>query len=144
VDPVQYHAQVSHWIWVDPAHEVVTPTLELSFGLITIGLPDDSREADGRAAERRLRELRTRVKAARAAISATPRAEEVLQRDWVKAARAVVSTTPGLAETLAGDWQKAARFCARFGVTETCFRNGIPSGGDYEGSKPGLYDIGSL
>jgi len=42
---------------------------------ITSGLPDDSREADERVAERRLRELRGRVKAARAAISATPGAE---------------------------------------------------------------------
>jgi hypothetical protein len=63
---------------------------------ITSGLPDDSREADERAAERALRDLRGRV----------------------KAARAVVSMTPVLAETLQRDWQRAARFYARFGITE--------------------------
>jgi hypothetical protein len=67
-------------------------------------LPDDPRKADERAAERRLRDLRGRVKAARAAISTTPGAEGVLQRDWVK----------------------AARFYARFGITEAQFRQGAP------------------
>jgi hypothetical protein len=70
----------------------------------TSGLPDDSREADERAAARALRDLRSRV----------------------KAARAVVTTTPGLAEIVARDWQRAARFYARFGITETWFRNGVP------------------
>ena len=73
--------------------------------MITSGLPDDSREADERAVERRLRDLRARV----------------------KAARAVVSTTPGLAETLARDWQKAARFYEQFGITEKQFRHGVSS-----------------
>ena len=71
---------------------------------ITSGLPDDCREEDERAKERRLRELRGRVKAARAA----------------------VAKTPGLAETLASDWRRAARFYARFGVTEGMFRLGVP------------------
>ncbi|MGA3023032.1 MAG: hypothetical protein ABSE66_09605 [Thermoplasmata archaeon] len=53
--------------------------------------------------ERRLRELRGRV----------------------KAARAVVSTTPGLAEILQREWKKAALFYARFGITETQFRAGV-------------------
>jgi hypothetical protein len=70
---------------------------------ITSGLPDDSREADERITEGRLREVRARV----------------------KAARTVVATTPGLAETLAGDWIKAAWFFARFGVTESMFRRGV-------------------
>jgi hypothetical protein len=83
---------------------VATPTRQFSLLEITSGLPDDSREADERAAERRLRELRARV----------------------KAARAVISNTPGLAEILATDWKKAARFYARFGITPAQFRRGIP------------------
>jgi hypothetical protein len=67
---------------------------------ITSGLPDDSREADERAAERRLRELRGRV----------------------KDARALMARTPGLAEMLQSDWNRAARFYARFGITEGVFR----------------------
>ena len=76
---------------------------------ITSGLPDDSREEDERQKARRLRELRARV----------------------KRARAIVASTPGLAETLRGDWQKAARFYAHSGVTEAQLRNGVPprSGG---------------
>ena len=70
---------------------------------ITSGLPDDSREADERAAERRLVDLRGRVKAARAAITAVP----------------------GGKDTLAGDWRKAAVFYARWGVTEAQFRHGV-------------------
>jgi hypothetical protein len=70
---------------------------------VTTGFPDDSREEDERMAERRLRDLRSRV----------------------KMARAVVSTTPGLAEILARDWRRAARFYARFGITEAMFRHGV-------------------
>jgi hypothetical protein len=70
---------------------------------ITSGLPDDSREADERAAARNLRDLRARVKVARAAISATPGADEILRRDW----------------------QKAARFYAAFEITEAQFRHGV-------------------
>jgi hypothetical protein len=70
---------------------------------ITSGLPDDSREEDERLEARRLRDLRVRV----------------------KAARAVVSATPGLAEILCRDWQKAARFYARLGVTESEVRYGV-------------------
>jgi hypothetical protein len=84
---------------------IATPTRQFSLREITSGLPDDSREADERAAERRLRDLRGRV----------------------KAARAVVSTTPGLADVLRGDWRKAARFYARIGVTEILFRHGAPA-----------------
>jgi hypothetical protein len=71
----------------------------------TSGLPDASWEEDERAADRRLRELRTRV----------------------KAARATVAMTPGLADMLARDWCKAARFYARFGISETQFRQGVPA-----------------
>jgi len=82
---------------------------------ITSGLPDDSREADERAAARRLRDLRGCVKAARAAISATAGAEQVLRQDWVK----------------------AARFYTSFGITEGQFRQGVPSlDPAEEGSQP--------
>lgn len=47
-------------------------------------------------------------------------------RGRVKAARAVFTTTQGLAETLAGDWQKAALFYARFGITEAMLGHGVP------------------
>ncbi len=84
---------------------VTTETRQFSLLEITSGLPDDSREADERAAERRLRDLRGRVQAARGA----------------------VATTPGLADALARDWQKAASFYVRFGITEARFRLGVPS-----------------
>jgi hypothetical protein len=71
----------------------------------TSGLPDDSREADERAAERRVRDLRERV----------------------KVARSVVAATPGLAENLQRDSQRAARFYTRFGVKEGQLRHGVPS-----------------
>jgi hypothetical protein len=67
-------------------------------------LPDDSREADEKQVERQLRDLRARV----------------------KAARAVVATAPGLAEMLVRNWRAAARFYARFGVTESQFCRGVP------------------
>jgi len=70
--------------------------------------PDDSREADAKQAELRLRDLRARG----------------------KAASAVVSTTPGLAGTLAIDCQRAARFYARFGITEAKFRRGVRADGN--------------
>jgi len=90
----------------EDAEELINaPTRQFSLLEITSGLPDDSREADERAAERKLRE----------------------QRGRVKAARAVVSTTPGLADTLARDWQKAARFYEQFGITEKQFRHGVSS-----------------
>ncbi len=88
----------------EDAEEIATPTRQFSLLEITSGLLDDSREADERATERRLRDL----------------------RGSVKSARAVVATTPRLAETLQRDWQKAARFYARFGITEGMFRMGIP------------------
>jgi hypothetical protein len=75
---------------------------------ITSGLPEDSREADERAEVRWLRELRARV----------------------KAARALVSTTPGMAEAMAHDWRKAARLYARSGITEAMFRHGVAAGSD--------------
>ena len=70
---------------------------------ITSGLPDDSREADERAAERRLADLRGRVKAARAAIAAAP----------------------GGADALGRDGRRAATFYARWGITEAQFRYGV-------------------
>jgi hypothetical protein len=69
--------------------------------VVASGLPDDSREEDERREARQLRDLRGRV----------------------KAARAIVTATPGLAETLACDWVKAACFYARFGITERMFRD---------------------
>ena len=77
---------------IDPAAE----TRRFSLFETTSGLPDDSRDEDERWEERQLRDLRGRVKAARAAISAAPGAGEVLRQDRVKAA-----------------W-----FYARFGITE--------------------------
>jgi hypothetical protein len=72
---------------------------------ITSGLPDDSREADERAAARNLRDVRARV----------------------KAARAIVAATPGLDGTLRADLRRAAAFYARFGVTERQMRCGVPN-----------------
>ena len=85
--------------------EIPKSTRRFTVMEFTSGLPDDCREADERAGERRLRDLRGRV----------------------KAARAVVASTPGLAETLARDWRKAAGFCARYGITEEKLRNEVPS-----------------
>jgi len=88
----------------EDAEEVATPSRQFSLIEITSGLQDDSREVDERAVERRLRDLRGRVKAARVAISAVPGAEEVLRQDWVK----------------------AAHFYASFGITEALLRHGVP------------------
>jgi len=99
----------------EDAEEVASPTRRFSLRDITSGLPDDSREADERAAERRLRDRRGRVKAARAAISATMGAEEVLRQDWVK----------------------AACFYARFGISESAFRQGVPATSSKSSADPG-------
>ncbi|NNN16801.1 MAG: hypothetical protein HKL79_00320, partial [Thermoplasmata archaeon] len=85
--------------------EIATPTRRFSLHEITSGLPDDSRETEEREAERRLRGLRGRV----------------------KAARAVIARTSGLAEVLARDWRRATRFYARYGVTERLVRHGVPA-----------------
>jgi hypothetical protein len=87
--------------------EILTPTRRFTVLETTSGLPDDSREADERQAERRLRDLHARV----------------------KLARAVVSRTSGLAEILETDWKRAARFYTRFGITEETFRYGVSAGG---------------
>ena len=92
----------------EDAEEIATPTRRFSLLEITSGLPDDSREADERAAERRLRDLRGRV----------------------KAARATVAITPNLAEIIESNSRKASRFYARFGISEVAFRNGIPATAD--------------
>lgn len=86
----------------DP-EEIATPTRTFSWREVTSGLPDDSREVDEREEARRLRDLRGRVKAARAAISATLGGEQVPRQDRTK----------------------AAQFYVRFGVTETQFRHGV-------------------
>lgn len=80
---------------------------------VTSGLPDDSRDADERAAARQLRDLRGRV----------------------KAARAVIVATSGLAETLASDSRKAELFEARYGVTRVQLRGGVPN---EIGARPNL------
>jgi hypothetical protein len=69
----------------------------------TSDLPDDSREADERAAERRVRDLRGRVKAARAALAATP----------------------GAAEAMGEAWRKQAGFRARHEISQAQFRRGV-------------------
>ena len=89
---------------VEDAEEIPTPRRRFTVWETTSGLPDDSREADEKEAERQLRDLRGRV----------------------KATRAVVAGTAGLAETLASDWKRAAAFYDRFGVTEEMVRNGVP------------------
>ena len=83
--------------------EIVGATRMLSWRGATSNLPDDSREADERAEARNLRDLRGRVKAARAAIPANPGSREILDLDWVK----------------------EAVFYARFGITEAMFRHGV-------------------
>jgi hypothetical protein len=89
----------------EDAEEIATPTRRFSVFEVTSGLPDDSREADERAAARQIREIRARVKAARAAISAAPGADKVIRQDWTK----------------------AACFYAKFGITEERFRHGVRS-----------------
>jgi hypothetical protein len=90
----------------DDPEEVDVGNRRFSLLEIMSGLQDDSREADERLAERQLRDLRGRV----------------------KAARAVASATPGLKETLTRDWQKAACFYARFGIAAEQFLSGVPNG----------------
>ena len=92
---------------LEEVDEVQTPTRRFTVMEITSGLPDDSREEDERQEEGRLRDLRGRV----------------------KRARAVVASSPGLAEVLAGDWRKAAMFYARLDNTEALFRSGVTSAG---------------
>ena len=98
----------------EDTEEIATPTRQFSLLEITSGLPDDSLEADERAEERRLHDLRGRVKAARAAVSVTPGAEGVLRQDWMK----------------------AAQFYARFGITEAQFLHGIPDSEDRSEGDP--------
>ena len=38
----------------------------------------------------------------------------------------MVAATPWLAEALARDWRRAAGFCAKYEITETQFRHGVP------------------
>jgi hypothetical protein len=103
-------ARVAYRDGNEDAEEIATPTRRFSLLEITSGLPDDSREADERASARRLADLRSRVKAARATISGTPCAEVTLRQDWVK----------------------AASFYARFEITEMQFRQGVPASGVWE------------
>jgi len=53
----------------DAEEFVATPTRQFSFPEITSGLPDDSKEADERAAERTLRDLGTHVKDAQVVVA---------------------------------------------------------------------------
>ena len=71
---------------------------------ITANLADDAREADERRVERHLRDLRSRV----------------------KAVRALISADPTIRQTLATNPEKAAAFYAIHGVTEAQVRHGIP------------------
>ena len=99
---------------LEEADEIPTPTRRFTMMEITSGLPDDSREEDEREAGRRLRDLRGRV----------------------KRARAVIAGTPGLAKVLAGDWREAARFYALHGVTETQFRKGVLATESMDSRRP--------
>ncbi len=80
---------------------------------ITSGLPDDSREADERREEHFLRDVRARV----------------------KLARAVVSKMPGLAAILRERPDRAARFYARFAITEEGFLQGVHENSDINSNK---------
>jgi len=91
--------------------EFPTSTRRFTVWETTSGMPDDCREEEERAVERRLSDLRGRV----------------------KSARTVVATMSGLAEILASDSQRAARFYARFAVTEATFRYGVLA--DFESSE---------
>ena len=71
---------------------------------ITANLADDSREVDERRVERHLRDLRSRV----------------------KAVRALISADPTIRQTLATNPEKAAAFYAIHGVTEAQVRHGVP------------------
>lgn len=71
---------------------------------ITANLADDAREADERRVERYLRDLRSRV----------------------KAVRALISADPTIRQTLATNPEKAAAFYAIHGVTEAQVRHGVP------------------
>jgi hypothetical protein len=80
----------------------------------TSGLPDDSREADERAAERRLRDLRGRV----------------------KKARATLASSPGALEALRADWRREVGFLARFGITQAQLRHGVATNRSPEYDDP--------
>ncbi len=73
------------------AEEIATPMRRFSLLDITSGLPDDSREADEREAERRLADLRGRVKRARAVIAGTPGLKDPLENDRQRGS----GSTPG-------------------------------------------------
>jgi hypothetical protein len=90
----------------EPAN-AATETRRFSWFETTSGLPDDSREADERAAYRHLVDLRS----------------------CVKIARAIASRMPGLAAVLRARPDRAARFYARFGITEGQFMRGVPDEG---------------
>lgn len=83
--------------------EIGTPTRRLTVREITSGPPDDSQEENERPKDRRVRDLRGRV----------------------KRARAVVARAPGLAEILVIDWQEAGRFCVMREISESPFRHGV-------------------
>ena len=86
----------------EEADENSTSTRRFTVNEITAGLPDDSREEEERLEERRLRDLRGRVKVARAVGSRSPELASILRRDgWM-----------------------AAQVYARFGISEELFRRG--------------------
>ena len=67
------------------------------------------------------------------------RREEHYLRDVrarVKLARAVASKMPGLAAILRERPDRAARFYARFGITEEQFSQGVPAGDGPRGGSP--------
>ena len=59
----------------------MTPGRRFSLLEVTSGLPDDSREEDEREEARRLRDLRDRVRAARAMVATAPGLAGLLKRD---------------------------------------------------------------
>lgn len=71
----------------EESEEIASPTRTFSWREVTSGLPDDCREEDEWQEERRVKDLRGRVKAARAVVSGPPMHAKLLAKDWRKAAR---------------------------------------------------------
>ena len=96
--------EASVWVSAETRAEAFLPEHGWDVSDITANLADDAREADERRVERHLRDLRSRVKAVRALISADPTIQHTL------------ATCP----------EKAQAFYAIHGVTEAQVKRGVP------------------
>ena len=99
---------------LEEPEEFPTPTRRFTVWKTTSGRPDDPREGNERAAERRLQD----------------------HRGCAKAARAVVPNTSGLAKLLSMDRWRAAHFCVRYGIQVDLFRHGVLAGMGVETPPP--------